>query len=189
MEERKPDKVRRALEALTAKAITGDISALIKVYRFFHPPRDETGERPKERLALAMRDIRAHIKLDADACDVARSLSNAFAYTIGRFILTSPDPANEAQRIFGRTKRGRKVRSLVERIDIASSVQCLRDYGGFSLEQACQKIAETTCPRISRDAVRRIYENMKRSPRNAPLLNANPADMMLARANISDADF
>jgi hypothetical protein len=183
MEEHKSDKLRSALAALIAKADWGDISAHIKLYRFINPPCDKTGERRKQRRAL----VRS-LADKAGAPYVAAHLDYAFAYNIGHFILTSPSPADEAQRIFRRTKRGRNARSLVERNLIAFSVQILRD-DGFSLEKACQKIAEATCPRISRDAVRRIYENIKRSAGNAPLLQPDVADALAARVTMTDADF
>jgi hypothetical protein len=183
MEEHKSDKLRRALAALIDRADWGDISAHIKLYRFINPRCDETGERSKQRRAL----VRS-VADDLDAPYVAASLDLAFAYNFGHFILPSPSPADEAQRIFDRTKKGRKARSLLERTAIAFSVQFLRDHG-FSLEKACQKIAEAACPRISRDAVRRIYENMKRSAGNAPLLQPDVADALAARVTMTDADF
>jgi hypothetical protein len=118
MEEHKSDKLRSALAALIAKAIAGDIRAHVQLYRFINPPCDKTGEGREQRRAL----VRS-LADNADASEGAISLDHALAYDIGHLILTSPDPVDAAQRIFRRTKRGRKARPFLERLFMAPSIR------------------------------------------------------------------
>lgn len=83
-----------------------------------------------------------------------------FALDIGHAILVSPNPIAELSRILnGTAKLGPKERPFERRIEIAAHVEKLR-FEGVTLENACEKVAETTRnPHIGGVAVRRIYEN------------------------------
>ena len=64
-----------------------------------------------------------------------------------------------------------------ERIEIAAMVQTDRD-ADISLEKACERVAEITHPRISADAVRRIYENATRKEGGAALVRVVAAGVV-----------
>jgi hypothetical protein len=91
-----------------------------------------------------------------------------FMQDIGHAILVSPDPVKKLARILtGTAKRGPKEKAFEQRIEIAAAVEKLRSEG-MTLENACEKVTETTRPRIGKDAVRRIYENATKG--NGPLV-------------------
>jgi hypothetical protein len=105
-----------------------------------------------------------------------------FKQDIGDAILVSPNPVEAAATFFRDPPReGNPGRPFNERIAMAVDVQKKRWLEGMALENACKKVAETTRPLIGIDAVRRIYENVKKEKTAATLMR------VIAAGRIMDA--
>jgi hypothetical protein len=150
---------RGALDALkNERASPGERAKAARIwrliYRLVYFPQDQ-GEKRAQRLAVL--ETRAAM---ADLPNLQVQLAE-FAQTIGHEILMSPEPAKAGNVIFGpQTRKGRKERSLLDRLATGLAIEALREEG-LTLEQACEKFAAFATPRISPDAIRRIYENFK----------------------------
>jgi hypothetical protein len=127
------------------------------LYRLVKFDRDESD---KERARLI--DYLESLAAKAGISRLSFYLSE-FALDIGHAQIMGYDPLG------GPLPEGRKERPLSARIEIAAAVQRLRD-SGMSVKKSCKEVAETTNPRISADAVRRIYENATKTEAGSALV-------------------
>jgi hypothetical protein len=107
------------------------------------------------------------------------SVLDRHACALGRAVLASPNPERALNRILSPGK-GRKARTLVERVAIA----CLVDgyiTRGLTQEEACRKIVTEDYPHIGEEAIRRVYENAAKGKIRATDLIARGEDEFLAR--------
>jgi hypothetical protein len=174
---------REALDVLNAKnADPGDRAKAAchwaSLYHFVHSPRDETDEERAARLVFLER-----LAAEAGVAPLLFYLRE-FALDIAHAILASSDPINAAATIFRDPPReGNPGRPFNECIAMAVDVQKKRWLEGMTLENACGEVAEKTRdPRIGSDAVRRIYENVKKEKKAVALMGVIAAGQVMDAA-------
>jgi hypothetical protein len=173
-------KARSALDVLNAVNADPDeraraASLWAELYRAVHALRDETGG--ERALRIGRIDKLAAV---AGLSPILFHLRE-FEFDLNHAVLTSPDPVKKLDRILhGTPKEGNPGRPFNERIAMAVDVQKKRWLEGMTHEKACGEIAEKTRdPCIGRDAVRSIYENVRKEKKAAALMRVIAAGQVM----------
>jgi hypothetical protein len=173
---------RSALDVLNAVNAAPDERARATrlwaaLFRVVHSSRDETSGEKAQRIGRIDK-----LAAGAGLSPILFHLRE-FAFDIGYAILASPGPVEAAAPCFRDPPReGNPGRPFNERIAMAADVQKKR-WLGMTEDDACKEFAKTTHnPHIGKEAVRSIYENVRKEKKAAALMRVIAAGPIMDAA-------